>query len=38
MNETMHAICILLGLEDELWIHCLVDPVEWTDLTYGHQN
>ncbi|MBA7661272.1 hypothetical protein ES703_69287 [subsurface metagenome] len=38
MNETILAITILLGRQDELWIPCLVDEVEWTDSRYNHQN
>lgn len=32
------AIAILLGEVNRHWIHCLVDPVEWSDSHYYHQN
>jgi len=38
MNNIILALTVILGLEDELWIPCLVDVVEWTHPKYGHQN
>ena len=38
MEDTILAITVLLGLENELWIPCLVDEVEWAEPDYYHQN
>jgi len=38
MNDTIEDITILLGEEDEFWIYCVVDEVEWTQPRYYHQN
>ena len=38
MNDTILAITVLLGVEDELWIYFLVDEVEWTNLVLNRQN
>jgi len=32
------ALTLLIGTEDKEWIHCLSDPVEYTDPFFGHQN
>lgn len=38
MNDTILAITVLLGIENELWIPSLTDSVEWTEPRYCHQN
>lgn len=42
MNRTTEgillSIAILLGEVNRHWIPCLVDPVEWTEPKYYHQN
>jgi len=35
---TIMAFLVIYGHEDIDWIDCLVDPVEWTNTRYGHQN
>ena len=38
MPETFSAFVILLGEECIDFIYCEVDPAEWTNPHYGHQN
>lgn len=38
MNDSMLAICILIGQEDVHFIWYALDEVEWTDPKYYHQN
>jgi len=32
------ALTMLIGKEGVEWIHCLADPVEYSDSFFGHQN
>ena len=37
-NDECHAFVLLDGVEHQDWIESMVDPVEWTDPFYCHQN
>lgn len=29
---------VMFGRENRDWIYCVVDPVEWSEPRYNHQN
>lgn len=37
-DQILEALLVLFGKEDEWFIYALVDPVEWADPKYYHQN
>ncbi|MBA7692217.1 hypothetical protein ES703_100780 [subsurface metagenome] len=38
MKDKAASLFVIFGWENFHWIHCRVDPVEWTDPGYYKQN
>lgn len=38
MNESLLALIVLIGVQEEDWAFMEIDQIEWTTSKYNHQN